>query len=208
MELYDETYQPTTTLQASPERLLIFGAGLGFALTVAGVVWVGLLRGQALDRAWFTDSAHSIPVDVLLGAGIGAGVSVVLWILGNYSPALEAIREKLATVLDLAQYRWWHSMLLASLAAIPEEIFFRGAMQPVLGLAATALIFGALHSLSTTYFAYATVAGLILGLMANWSGALWMPIAAHFATDFVSLMILARWARRSEATQEGTRSPV
>ena len=57
------------------------------------------------------------------------------------------------------------------------------------------VVFGALHSLTAVYFVYATVAGLVLGALANWHGTLWMPMAAHFSVDLVSLMILARWVR-------------
>jgi membrane protease YdiL (CAAX protease family) len=124
-----------------------------------------------------------------------------LWLIGQHYSGFIDIRERLVEMFDLANFRLWHIVLLSLVAAVPEEIFFRGAVQPVLGVLLTAVIFGALHALTPVYFAYAVVAGLGLGLMAEWHDSLWLPIAAHFAVDVVSLTIMARWAAQHQAVQ-------
>jgi membrane protease YdiL (CAAX protease family) len=72
-----------------------------------------------------------------------------------------------------------------------------------MGLVLTAIIFGALHAITRLYFVYAVFAGLGLGLLADWQGTLWLPIATHFAVDVLALWFLTRWAgrqRRSHST--------
>ena len=64
-----------------------------------------------------------------------------------------------------------------------EELFFRGAMQPVLGLLITAVIFGAVHvGPKPVFFAWTTwafVMGLLLGMIFELTGVLWGPVLAH-----------------------------
>jgi hypothetical protein len=102
-----------------------------------------------------------------------------------------------------------HAIWFGLIAGIPEETLFRGAMQPVAGLVVTALVFGALHAITPTYFVYATAAGVLLGALAAWSGGLWMSIAAHATIDTVMFVLLiARWRRytpvRHTATEDET----
>lgn len=192
------------TRKADPDQLLRFGYWLGLTMVIAALFWVSVLRGRDALQEWFAVGYWAdIPFDIAAGLLLGGSFSLVVWGLSALIPAFRKIRERLNDTLELSAFEWWHVIVLALLAAIPEEIFFRGAMQPVLGLLLTALIFGALHALSSTYFLYASVAGLLLGLMVDERGSLWMAIAAHFAVDYVSLVLLMVWARsqRTEAAE-------
>jgi len=99
--------------------------------------------------------------------------------------------------IDLSKLHLHHVLLLSVLAAVPEEMLFRGAVQTSLGLLAAALIFGALHAVTRLYFVYATVAGLLLGLLYLLGGSLWLPIGAHFAVDTVMFLLMLQRQRRS-----------
>lgn len=185
---------PPTRQHAQPSQLIQLGLIIGVALITLGAV-IGILREDDLLELWF---GNHVPLfDIGLGLVIGSGVGVVLWIVGKYSKGFYAIREKLIATLDFRTLTWWHIIILSLLAAFPEEIFFRGALQPVLGIFIAAVIFGALHGVTLLYFAYATIAGLGLGLLVLWQGDLWMAIAAHFAVDFVGLGFLKWWVTQS-----------
>ncbi|PJF39601.1 MAG: hypothetical protein CUN55_13955, partial [Phototrophicales bacterium] len=106
------------------------------------------------------------------------------------------IRDLLVARIDFSSFRWSDCLWLALLAAIPEEILFRGAMQPTLGLLLTALIFGVLHGITRLYLIYAIGAGLLLGILYEYHETLWLPIATHFAVDYFSLIWLSNWARQ------------
>ncbi len=182
--------------RTAPRKLLFYGAVLGVVLIAGGVLWVGGVRGHNLWQFWFDTGTPM--VDIALGMAGGAMFSMLMWQVGQHYQGLIEIRNRLVAILDLVNFRWGHNLVLALLAAIPEEVFFRGALQPELGLLLTAVIFGGLHALTTVYFVYATIAGLVLGGLMEWRGTLWMPIAMHFMIDFVSLQVLAHWARQNE----------
>lgn len=86
--------------------------------------------------------------------------------------------------------------LVGALAAIGEELFFRGIMQrifiqifksPWMGILFTAAIFSAIHG-QFLGFIPRMVLGIILGALYWYSGSLWLSILSHFIYN--SLMIV------------------
>lgn len=208
MDSFNNNPTPSPSPKLSPEQLIRFGYGLGLLMVLGALIWVNVLRGRDAMTEWFgTASAPQILLELAVGLVGGSLFSIVVWFIGRQLPSFDVIRERLAQVLDMAQLRWWHVVVLSLLAAVPEEILFRGAMQPALGLIITALIFGALHTITPAYFLYATVAGLVLGFGFEQTGALWLPIAAHFAVDYVSLTLLANWARAQQPPEAESSGP-
>ncbi len=191
-----QSLQSNSTPKIGPDQLSKFGLGLGVVMMIIGFVWVEVVRGHNALAVWFSAEPLTIIVDVGIGLGVGAGIALSVATLGNRVEGFAHIRNTLALRLDLARFRWWHCVWLSVLAAAPEEILFRGAMQPVLGLVLTAIIFGVLHAVTRLYFIYATAAGLLLGLLYQYNETLWLPMAAHFAVDYFSLVWLANWARQ------------
>ena len=184
---------PPSHQPAQPAQLLRLGIILGVAMIALGAL-IGILRGNDLLEMWFGN--HIPLVDIGGGLLIGLSVGIFMWFMGKYVQGFHAIRRKLIETLDFKALQWWHVIILSLWAAFPEEIFFRGALQPLLGIALVAVIFGALHSVTRLYFIYATLAGLGLGLLVQWRGDLWMAIAAHFAVDFVGLGFLKWWVKQ------------
>lgn len=180
-----------------PAQMSKFGFGLGVVMIAIGLIWVAVLRGQDAIRVWFGGDAQSAVLDVALGFSIGTLVAVLVATLGHHIEGFQRIKGLLAMRIELATFSRWDCVWLALLAAIPEEILFRGAMQPSLGLVLTAIIFGVLHGITRLYLIYATVAGLLLGGLYEFNQTLWMPIAAHFAVDYFSLLWMSAWARRN-----------
>lgn len=181
--------------KAGPAQLSQMGIGLSLIMVVIGWAWVGIGRGRNVIDEWFATDLSTGLVDVIVGLLVGSGVAVLVTNLGHRVEAFNDIRDVLASRLDFAQFRWWDCVWLSVLAAGPEEILFRGAMQPVFGLIITAVIFGALHAVTKLYFVYATLAGLLLGLLYQINETLWAPMAAHFAVDYLSLIWMLNWAR-------------
>ncbi len=188
--------QPPQRQPASPESLLQLGVVIGVILIALGILVVRL-RGEELPEYWF---GQTLPLgDIGLGLLIGFVVSAVMWFAGDVIEGFKIIRQRLVDTLDFQSLQWWQIVVLSLFAAFPEEIFFRGALQPLVGLIITAVIFGALHSVTRLYFAYATLAGLGLGLLVQWRGDLWMAIAVHFAVDFVGLGVMKWWVNQQSA---------
>lgn len=85
---------------------------------------------------------------------------------------------------------WIEMSLLAVLAGLSEEIFFRGVLQQEIGLLAASVAFGLLHTVSVSYVVWATVVGLYLGFWVHMMQSLWPAIVAHIVIDFVGLCYL------------------
>lgn len=166
-----------------------------------GMIGLGLLIStltKSATRAWYPFNA-AIWGEIILGLVVGLGGAALMSLLSQRLKSLQAIREKLISFLAVEDIRLHHALILGLLAGLPEEILFRGAIQPLLGLPLTALIFGALHTISRAYFIYAGIAGLILGALALWRGDLWSATAAHAVYDAAIFLMLARYARAKTA---------
>lgn len=118
------------------------------------------------------------------------------WMKAKEDEAALTIKGLLSrhTVKDL----FLNLFFIAVLAAVGEELLFRGLLQrlfiklfksPLAGIIITAFLFSAMH-LQFYGFLPRFLLGVILGLVYWYSGSLWVAIIAHFIYDAV-LIILA-----------------
>jgi len=107
--------------------------------------------------------------------------------------------------------------LVALLAGVGEEVFFRGLLQTGLAgwagvwpaLLLTSILFGALHWVTPIYALLAGLVGLYLGAFMAVSGNLIVPILVHALYDFFALRYLAGQSRalaEGEAATGGERA--
>jgi hypothetical protein len=76
-----------------------------------------------------------------------------------------------------------------------EEAFFRGALQPQVGLVIASLIFGVVHFVPRREFlpwtAFAIAAGFLFGWLFDTTGNLVAPVVAHASINAVNLWLLS-----------------
>ena len=115
--------------------------------------------------------------------------------------SLELAQERLARELGalLGRLALAECLLLAAVSGVAEEAFFRGALQPRVGLVAASLIFGLAHFAPKRELAPWTVfsigAGFLLGALFDATGNLLAPVVAHVLINAVNLrMIATRYA--------------
>lgn len=160
-----------------------------FLPLLAIAVLAARLEGRALFRSG-KPIAH-LALGLALGGG-GFGLAMAILALagvlrpGHGGPTGEAALAGVAA-----------GAVLTALQAGAEEVYFRGWIQPVLcarwgpwlGLTTTSLLFAALHQLgglaSPLCLLNTVLAGLGFGLIALRFGAIWAPIAAHTAWNWV-----------------------
>lgn len=175
----------------------------------ASTALAAVLVSGALGLRWLTHQREPLFVqdDVLLrsatGAAIGAALASVNAILVARLAAFERVRRLAHHAVEGIEPRW-HTMLVVALAAgIGEEVFFRGALDPVAGRWLTGLAFVGLHgalrirsgsSLLFAAFLYAASVGL--SALNAWKG-LECAIFAHASYDLVMLLWLVRGAALS-----------
>jgi len=74
---------------------------------------------------------------------------------------------------------------------VGEEVFFRGALMPWIGLVPQAILFGLLHIGPSKRFlpwtAWALLMGLVFGGLVELTGDLGGAIACHFTINFMNL---------------------
>jgi len=85
---------------------------------------------------------------------------------------------------------------LALMSSFGEEILFRGAIQPFLGVWFTSVLFGLLHLDADggicIWTFWAVLAGVLLGSVVNVTGSLWPAIVIHFCVNFIGIRGLSK----------------
>lgn len=130
-----------------------------------------------------------------LGVAPGLGLALGLGVVGLTRLATRRFqwaRDLHASFRDLLGPLTAREIVILALAsAIGEELLFRGALLPWLGVWLQAAVFALLHVGPGRRFlpwtASAFALGLAFGLLARWTGNLGGPIAAHFAINYLNL---------------------
>jgi membrane protease YdiL (CAAX protease family) len=163
--------------------------------TLALVVYTPLTLG-ALAWAWFGGDRFAwtlaepwlvAPYWQRLTLSLGLGLALALAVVAltpilirrtEWARALHAELREIVSPLSSSEITW-----LALASGFAEELFFRGAMQPVLGLLITSVIFGAVHvgpkRVFLAWTTWAFVMGILLGLIFEATGVLWGAVLAH-----------------------------
>ncbi|MEA2724286.1 MAG: protease family protein, partial [Gemmatimonadales bacterium] len=149
------------------------------------------------------------PTLASVAIGIVAAVPLLLGLRWTLTTSTKSMRRLVALVVEqlgplLARRSQLELLLLAALAGIAEEIFFRGVVQ--IGLArllpeGVALVvasaaFGLAHFITPAYALLAGLAGLYLGGLLLLQGNLIAPIVAHAVYDAVALNCVVRLYQR------------
>ena len=116
------------------------------ALALAGVGF-GLTRGMRatlarLDLRRIT--LRQLAAAVVVALALQAVVAVLEHLESVLLPSVHALEDRFG--YDFVGFPAWAGAVLTSVAAgVGEEVLFRGALQPRLGIVLTAVLFGALH---------------------------------------------------------------
>ena len=135
-------------------------------------VGIGLVAGLA---AWAS----------VLAAAVVAAVA-----LGLLGVADDLSNEPASLVVGMAGLPVLWRLALSLAAGVGEEIFFRGLLQPRIGLWASTLLFAIGHVGYGQPFLLlgVTLLSLIYGLLAAWRGSVWAAIVAHALFDAIQLL--------------------
>ena len=135
-----------------------------------------------------------------IGLPVGGAMGVLLGFAALRSPWRAAVIEGLLP-LRLVIAAVWSIVVVSILAGVGEELLFRAALQPWIGIWSTSLLFGIAHSGTArlhegispgklAYLVFAIAAGVLLGLLYQSAGLL-ASMTAHAAYDTGTLCVLA-----------------
>jgi membrane protease YdiL (CAAX protease family) len=160
---------------------------------VLALVWI-YFQGRLAPELFFDSRVEILPRLILLTLGASSFmVALSLYCSRNlvWAQQLEAEFAKFLVPLKL-----WEIAAISVLSGIVEEIFFRGALQPALGLIPASLAFGLAHFVPRHPFwnwsLYAAFDGFLLGCLFELTHHLWPVMIAHGLTNFVLIVILNR----------------
>lgn len=139
-----------------------------------------------------------------LGFCSGAAAVLASRLLSTYF--LWAQRLDYAFRSILGPMSLWQIAFVTLLSSVAEEAFFRGALQPGLGLIPTALLFGALHvGPSWRFLPWTLMAiglGLWLGYLFECTGTLLAPIVCHGTINLLELLAIQTAPEVPEPTED------
>jgi membrane protease YdiL (CAAX protease family) len=169
---------------------------LAFYAVLAGIAYAWR-RGLHGESPWLApDPAPGAPLPAALGLGLGAGLALVALsrlITHRTRPGAELARRLAEALPPLASR---DVALLALASGVGEELFFRGALQPVVGLVGASVLFGLAHLVPRwpllLWSAFALGAGFVFGALFQTSGTLVAPALAHVTVNGLNLRWLAR----------------
>jgi membrane protease YdiL (CAAX protease family) len=139
------------------------------------------------------------PVQVALGIPFGLLMTGPLVVLINRVPGFDAFRRQVAEFVSRADLSGLNPLWFSLCAGVAEEMLFRGALQPLVGLWLTCLIFTALHyqtggfrtmnRMKAVYAVLVFLASFLLGTICLQVGLI-AAVVTHTVGDLVALTML------------------
>ena len=117
------------------------------------------------------------------------------YLLERFVPSFRYASKILERTLSSFHITLPFAITLATLSALGEEIFFRGALLPLIGIWGQALLFGLMHPAprkAWMYPVYTFIAGLCFGYVTVWTGSLIPAILAHFMINLQGFLEIYR----------------
>lgn len=163
------------------------------AVALAGTAMAGLRISWVGERP-----AVAVGFGVLTAAGLAlVNFAVLHRPSGPWRRVRVAVDEVLVpTFSALAS---WHMVVVSVAAGVGEELFFRGWLQPVLGLPVASIAFGLAHVAGPGMLAFGVWAvgmGVVMGGLALLTGGLLASMTAHVCYDVLAFHYLSAEARR------------
>ena len=170
-------------------RAALAGYGGLFAATLLATGWQGRLPDLFPPPRWPDTGVH-----LLVGAAVAAGaLTAAARTRGAFAWARRLDEE---FRLVLGGVGRGPAIILAVSSGLAEEAFFRGLMQPALGLVWTSILFGLAHfpvnRRLVPWTLLAAVMGVLLGSVYEATGSLLAVAVAHGLINFVELLRLGR----------------
>lgn len=128
-------------------------------------------------------------VGPVIGAALGLGVVGLTRVATKHFQWARDLHTSFHDLLGPLTGR--EIFILALASSVGEEVLFRGALLPWIGVWLQAIVFALLHVGPGKRFLPWTLSALVLGIafgwLAVWTGNLGGPIAAHFAINYLNL---------------------
>ena len=182
-----------------PDSAALLRLGLVFYAVLLGAafLWRSVLYGESLLYAGPGGGALHPLRDGAVGVAAGLALVVASRVWTRHTRAGADLADSLSRLLGPLPLPTVAALALAS--GLAEEAFFRGALQPRVGLVAASLLFGLAHFVPRSglgsWAPAAVLAGFVLGGLYEATGNLLAPVLAHVLVNALNLRWLAAGRR-------------
>lgn len=167
-----------------------------FAITVMIELVIGAL---GLVMAWFILGEFLLPefvktnviFHIPLGLLYGASAAILVVIIARNSRVFQKSRIS-KVLIFIKTFSWPQAIILSVAAGVCEELLFRGALQPLIGIWFSSALFAVVHAYGKLYLFISFLASLGLGYIYIITGSLVAPIIAHAIYDFLIILAIKR----------------
>ncbi len=172
-------------------KLFLLGLITLIGFPVLGYPILYFFSGQSFIQLFH--SQYSIITQMVVGSTAGALFGYLAWRLMNLS-FIQAELSKHLQMFNSTELTTPLILFISFCAGFGEEVFFRGIVQPFLGVIITAVLFVAIHGYLnpkkwqiSIYGIYMTIAIVIIGYLSIYVGLV-SAISAHTLIDVVLLL--------------------
>ena len=187
----------------SESAFVRFGLLFYGGMIAAALLWrMGFAGESILFRSPAAETAGLASPLRDAALGLAAGLAVVA--LSSTLTALTRFGERLARGLAeaIGPISVPNALLLATASGLGEELLFRSALQPRVGLVFASLIFGAMHFVPRRemlpWTGFAVAVGFGFGVLFDRTGNVIAPVVAHTVVNAINLPLLARRYGRAD----------
>ena len=173
----------------------IVTSAVRFYLVLFGLALFWIYFQQRLNWRLFF---HPAPKYLLLDLLLGVGMALCIIILSRFASQNflwgQLLEKEFRQVLTPLNFK--EILAISGMSGFVEELFFRGALQPMIGIIPCSLLFGVVHFVPKREFVpwsfYAIFAGFALGSLYEISRDLCPSIVAHVLVNLVLIVTLNR----------------
>ena len=193
---------PEEELSGRPQRpqqpIDLVRLGLWFygGMAAIAVAWRAGIYGEPMFYASLEAEQRGVSLlsNVLLGLLVGGMVVGISYVFTKMTGWGDRLARELARTIGPMSVP--DALLMAAASGFSEELLFRGALQPRVGLIAASVLFGAVHFVPRRemlpWTGFAIAVGLVLGWVFESTGNLVAPVVAHAVVNAVNLPLLTR----------------
>ena len=165
------------------------------AAAFAWAAWQGRLDLYRLPSS----TGWKLAASPLVGIAFGLAVVFLSRVLVHRFEWARVLHREFHALVHELDSREIFTLAVAS--SVGEELFFRGALLPVVGIFPSSVLFALLHVRAQPRFlpwtAMSFILGLGMGALFVYLGDLSGPIAAHFVINFFNLHYISRHPLRT-----------
>lgn len=181
---------------------------VGFSLALAGLLvflsWLVTVVFRDRSFAGLFAIDQPVPVQVLIGTGMALVlIALVSIVIANVNQ-LRGFRVLMAKLRDEIRPRGIDLFVISLAAGFSEELFFRGVLQPLVGIWLTSLLFVVVHvgiprrKGRVVLGGFVFLMGLAIGVIYEQWG-IYSAMTTHFVYDFGFLLAARSYLARDAA---------